>query len=391
MADSGKDYYKILGVERTATAEEIKAAYKKMAIRYHPDRNPGNKEAEEKFKLAAEAYDVLHDPEKKARYDQFGEAGINGSYGGFSSGGMGMDDIFNMFGDLFGGHNPFGDFGGFGGFSNDSYSSRHSGQQGSNLRLKVTLTLEEIATGVTKKFKVRKKVTCPECNGSGAEKGSSAETCPTCHGKGSVMHQQRTLLGIMATQTICPTCHGEGTIIKKKCPHCGGEGVVVDDEIVEVNIPAGVSAGMVVNVPGKGNAGRHGGPNGNLQVVIEEAKHKLFVRDGNDIVYNLLLTVPQAAIGDTVDIPTLSGMTKITIKPGTQPGKVLRLRGKGLFAVKGYGSGVGDLVVNVSVYIPEKLSNDERKVLEALRDSENIKPNKNTKETIFQKFRALFE
>ncbi len=383
-----KDYYKILGVERSASADEIKSAYKKMAIKYHPDRNPGDKEAEEKFKQAAEAYDVLRDPDRRSRYDQFGAAGVNGEgFGGFGGGGsMDMNDIFSMFGDLFNGHNPFGGFSGFGG--DGSTATRRP--QGGNLRLRVKLTLEEIATGVTKKFKLKKYINCPECGGSGAEKGSSAETCPTCHGRGQVLHQQRTILGIMQTQTVCPTCHGEGTVIKKKCNHCHGEGVVMDDEVVEVNIPAGVSEGMIVNVPGKGNAGRHGGISGDLQVVIEETPHQTFIRDGNDLVYNLLLTIPQAALGDTVDIPTLDGKTKITIKPGTQPGKVLRLRGKGLPSVKGYGSGTGDLIVNVSVYIPETLTKDEKNALESLRDSENLQPDKKVKETIFQKFRALF-
>lgn len=384
-----KDYYKILGVERSASADEIKSAYKKMAIKYHPDRNPGDKEAEEKFKQAAEAYDVLRDPDRRSRYDQFGAAGVNGEgFGGFGGGGsMDMNDIFSMFGDLFNGHNPFGGFSGFGG--DGGTATRRP--QGGNLRLRVKLTLEEIATGVTKKFKLKKYINCPECGGSGAEKGSSAETCPTCHGRGQVLHQQRTILGIMQTQTVCPTCHGEGTVIKKKCNHCHGEGVVMDDEVVEVNIPAGVSEGMIVNVPGKGNAGRHGGISGDLQVVIEETPHQTFIRDGNDLVYNLLLTIPQAALGDTVDIPTLDGKTKITIKPGTQPGKVLRLRGKGLPSVKGYGSGTGDLIVNVSVYIPETLTKDEKNALESLRDSENLQPDKKVKETIFQKFRALFD
>ena len=387
MSDTEKDYYKILGVERTATEEEIKTAYKKMAIKYHPDRNPADKEAEEKFKEAAEAYDVLHDPDKRSRYDQFGSAGLNG--GGFSgfSGGMGMDDIFNMFGNIFGGHNPFSE--GFGGYRTEA----SQGSQGGNLRLRVKLSLEEIAKGVTKKFKLKKYIRCPECGGTGAEKGSAPETCPTCHGSGSVMHQRHTILGYITTQTVCPTCNGEGRVIKHKCHHCGGEGVVVADDIVEINIPAGIQEGMIVNVPNKGNAGRHGGPFGDLQVVIEEEPHKLFVRDGNDIVYNLLLTVPQAALGDTVEIPTLDGKTKISISPGTQPGKVLRLRGKGLPSVRGYSntSGLGDLIVNVSVYIPEKLTAKERSALETLRESENVKPAEKVKETIFQKFRALFD
>ena len=385
MADNEKDYYKILGVERNASDEEIKAAYKKMAIRFHPDRNLGDKAAEEKFKQAAEAYDVLRDPQRRQRYDQFGAEGVDGNgYSGYS-GGMDMNDIFSMFGDLFGGHG----FGGFSGFSGEGAAA--SAPTGGNLRLRVKLTLEEIAKGTTKKFKLKKYIRCPECNGSGAEKGSSAETCPTCHGQGHIVRQQRTFLGIMQTQTVCPKCNGEGRIIKHKCACCHGEGIVQGEETVEVNIPAGVAEGMIVNIPGKGNAGRHGAPCGDLQVVVQEEPHPTFVRDGNDIVYNLLLTVPQAALGEDVDIPTLEGSSKITIKPGTQPGKVLRLRGKGLPSVNGYGSGTGDLIVNISVYIPENLTKEERKILEHIRHNESMKPDKKVKETIFSKFRALFD
>ena len=352
-----KDYYAILGVERTATAEEIKTAYKKQAIRYHPDRNPGNKEAEEKFKEAAAAYDVLRDPEKRARYDQFGEAGVNGQgMGGFGAGSMNMDDIFSMFGSIFGGRNPFS--GGFGGFEESGYENAANGKpRGSDLRLRVKLTLEEISKGVTKKFKVKKYISCPECHGTGSE----------------------------------PTCGGEGLVIKNKCHHCNGEGVIIGEDIVEVNIPAGVAEGMIVNVPRKGNAGRHGGENGNLQVIIAEEKNDTFIREGQNLVYNLLLTVAQATLGDTVEIPTIDGTTKISIKPGTQPGKVLRLRGKGLPSVKGYGEGTGDLIVNVSVYIPEKLNEKEKKLFESIKESESIQPNSKTKESIFQKFRALFD
>lgn len=391
MSGTGKDYYAILEVERTATAEEIKTAYKKQAIKYHPDRNPGNKEAEERFKEAAAAYDVLRDPDKRARYDQFGEAGINGQGfgGGYSASSMNMDDIFSMFGNIFGGRNPFGDFGGF---SENGYSGMANEKpRGGDLRMRVKLTLEEIAKGVTKKFKVKKYVPCSECNGSGSEKGGSTDTCPTCHGRGFVIHQQRSLFGIMQTQDVCPTCGGEGKIIKNKCHHCNGEGVVIGEEIVEVNIPAGVSEGMIVNVPRKGNAGRHGGENGNLQVIIEEEQHDTFIREDNNLIYNLLLTIAQATLGDTVDIPTIDGMTKISIKPGTQPGKVLRLRGKGLPSVKGYGDGTGDLVVNVSVYIPENINSKERELFESIKESENLQPDKKTKDNIFKRFRALFE
>ena len=380
------DYYKILGVERTATADEIKRAYKKVAIKYHPDRNPGDKEAEEKFKQAAQAYDVLRDPDKRARYDQFGAAGVDGAaggFGGFGAGGMDLNDIFRNFGDIFGG--AFGGFGGFGG-------GRGQRQyRGSDMRMKVRLTLEEISTGVTKKFKARKDITCNECHGTGCASGHSPETCPTCHGQGYVIQSRRSFLGMMQTQEVCPNCHGEGTIIKHTCSHCHGEGVTSGEEIVEIKIPAGVAEGMVVNVPGKGNAAKHGGVPGDIQVLIEEEPHKDFIRDDTDLIYNLLLTVSQAALGDTIDIPTLTGKARIKIEPGTQPGTALRLRGKGLPAVQGYGVGTGDIVVNISVYIPEHLTKEERKAFEALRENDHMQPNDSIKDKIFRAFRNYFD
>ena len=380
------DYYKILGVERTATADEIKRAYKKVAIKYHPDRNPGDKEAEEKFKQAAQAYDVLRDPDKRARYDQFGAAGVDGAaggFGGFGAGGMDLNDIFRNFGDIFGG--AFGGFGGFGG-------GRGQRQyRGSDMRMKVRLTLEEISTGVTKKFKVRKDITCTECHGTGCASGHSPETCPTCHGQGYVIQSRRSFLGMMQTQEVCPNCHGEGTVIKHTCSHCHGEGVTSGEEIVEIKIPAGVAEGMVVNVPGKGNAAKHGGVPGDIQVLIEEEPHKDFIRDDTDLIYNLLLTVSQAALGDTIDIPTLTGKARIKIEPGTQPGTALRLRGKGLPAVQGYGVGTGDIVVNISVYIPEHLTKEERKAFEALRENDHMQPNDSIKDNIFRAFRNYFD
>lgn len=385
MADE-KDYYKILGVERTASADEIKKAYKKVAIKYHPDRNPGNKEAEEKFKMAAEAYDVLRDPDKRARYDQFGAEGVNGAggFGGFSAEGMDINDIFSHFSDIFGG--GFGNFGGFGGGG-----GRQSRQyKGADMRMKVKLTLEEIATGVTKKFKVRKDVVCNECHGSGCESGHNPETCPTCHGQGYVLRQQRSIFGMMQTQAVCPDCHGEGKIIKHKCSHCHGNGVVSGEEIVEIKIPAGVVEGMVLNVPGKGNAAKHGGVPGDIQVIVEEIPHKDFIRDETDLIYNLLLTVPQATLGDTVEVPTLTGRARIKIEPGTQPGTALRLRGKGLPAVQGYGYGNGDIVINISVYIPEKLDKQEAEHIKSLKDSQNVQPSSSVKNKIFRSFRNYF-
>lgn len=384
MADE-KDYYKILGVERTATADEIKRAYKKVAIKYHPDRNPGNKEAEEKFKQAAEAYDVLRDPDKRARYDQFGADGVNGAggFGGFGGQGMDINDIFSAFGDIFGGH-------GFGGFGGGSRSAQPRQYKGADMRMKLKLTLEEIATGVTKKYKMKKDITCPECGGSGCENGSKPETCPTCHGQGYVIRTQRSMFGLMQSQEACPTCHGEGTVIKHKCTHCHGDGIIKGEEIVEFNIPAGVGEGMIVNIPRKGNAGMHNGVPGDIQVVIEEAPHPDFIRDETDLIYNLLLTVPQAALGDTIEVPTLTGKARIKIEPGTQPGTALRLRGKGLPAIKGYGSGTGDIVVNISVYIPEHLDKDEKSKIESLNDSKHIQPTDNIKNKIFRAFRNYF-
>lgn len=382
------DYYKILGVDKSATADEIKKAYKKVAIKYHPDRNPGDKEAEEKFKLAAEAYDVLRDPDKRARYDQFGAAGVNGTggYGGFGGQGMDINDIFSHFSDIFG---DMG-FGGFGGFSGGRRGA-HPQYRGGDLRLKVKLSLQEIAAGVVKKFKVRKNVTCTECHGTGCETGHSAETCKTCNGSGYVVRSQRSFLGMVQTQEVCPTCGGDGMVISHKCKKCHGEGVVPGEEIVEIEIPAGVAAGMVVNAQGKGHAARRGGVPGNIQVLIEEEPHPDFIRDDNDLIYNLLLTVPQAVLGGNVEIPTIEGKAKIKIEPGTQPGTALRLRGKGLPAVQGYGYGRGDIVVNVSVYIPQTLSKDEKQFFEKMEKSDNTKPSAGIKEKIFRKFRAYFE
>lgn len=384
-----RDYYEVLGVDRNASEDEIKVAYRKLAIKYHPDRNPGNKEAEEKFKEAAEAYEVLHDPDKRRQYDQFGFNGPEGSgFGGFS-GGMDMDDIFSMFGDIFGGHGGFGGFSGFGG------SSRQGSQQrvyrGSDLRLKVKLSLQDIASGVTKRFKVREDVTCDSCHGTGSEGGAQPETCPTCHGSGMVSRTVRSVFGMMTTQSECPTCHGEGTIIKNKCKACGGTGVVKGEKVVEVNIPAGVEEGMVLNVHGKGNAGPRNGVPGDIQVMIEEEKNDTFVRDKQDVIYNLLLDFPTAALGGEAEIPTIDGKkVQLKVEPGTQPGKTVRLRGKGLPAVKGYGSGVGDLIVNMSVFVPKTLSKNEKKAIEELRESENFKGDSKTKKSIFDKFRNYF-
>ena len=392
-----RDYYEVLGVEKSATADQIKKAYRKQALKYHPDRNPGDKEAEKKFKEAAEAYEVLSNEDKRARYDQFGHAGVDGAagaggFGGFNGQGMSMDDIFSMFGDIFGGHGG-GGFGGFGGFGGRSSQPRQRKYRGSDLRVKVRLTLKEISEGCEKKFKVKKYVPCEHCHGSGAEGNSATETCPTCHGTGSVTTTQQSIFGMMQTQSVCPQCNGEGKIIKNKCHECRGEGIVYGDEVVTVKIPAGVAEGMQLTVNGKGNAGKHNGVNGDLLVLIEEEQHPELIRDESNLIYNLLLSVPQAALGASVEIPTIDGKAKIKIEPGTQPGKVLRLRGKGLPNINSYGytTGTGDLLVNVSVYIPETLTKEEKQALEKWQESESFQPNMSLKEKIFKKFKSLFD
>lgn len=381
-----RDFYEILGVSKTATADEIKKAYRQKAIQFHPDKNPGNKEAEEKFKEAAEAYEVLSNPEKRQRYDQFGHAGMNGGgAGGFGGHDMSMDDIFSMFGDIFGG----GGFGGFGGFG----GSRARGprqHRGSDLRVKVSLNLNEVLNGVEKKIKVKKYVPCTHCNGTGAERGSSHSTCSTCRGSGHVTRIQNTLLGQMQTTTTCPTCNGEGQMITNKCNHCQGEGVVRDEEVISIKIPAGVGEGMQLNVSGKGNAGRRNGVNGDLFVVIQEEEHPELIRDGNNLVYNLFVTFPEITLGTTKEIPTVDSRVKVKIDPGTQPEKILRLRGKGLPDVNGYGK--GDLLVRVHVWIPKKLNSEERKMLEKLMTSPAFTggPDQSDR-NFFEKMRDIFD
>ena len=380
-----RDYYEVLGVDRNASATDIKKAYRKLAIQYHPDKNPGDKEAEEKFKEAAEAYSVLSDADKKARYDQFGFEGVSGAGGGggFSGAGMDMNDIFSMFGDIFGGRGGFGGFGGFGGGSAGPQKHR-----GSDLRVKAKLTLQEIANGTTKKFKLKKYVQCTHCNGSGAE-GNAYETCPECKGTGRVVRTQQSFFGMMRSEVPCPHCQGEGKIIKNKCSHCHGEGIILGEEVVEVQIPAGVVEGMQLSMRGKGSAGKRNGINGDLLIVIEEEKHPELIRDENDLIYSLLLDIPTAALGGFAEIPTIDGKAKVTIDPGTQPGKVLRLRGKGLPTLNGYGK--GDIVVNISVYIPETLSKDEKKSIENFRNSDNFRPTESIKEKIFRRFKSFFD
>jgi molecular chaperone DnaJ len=377
-----KDYYEVLEVSKNASPEEIKKAYRQQAIKNHPDKNPGDAAAEERFKKAAEAYEVLSDPEKRSKYDQYGHAAFeNGGAGGFG-GGMTMDDIFSHFGDIFGG------FGGFGGFGS---SSRGGGvTKGSNLRVKVKLNLKEVANGVEKKIKVKKYNACEACNGSGAKHGTAKNTCPTCHGRGQVTRVTNTFLGQMQTASTCPTCHGEGTTISEKCESCYGEGIVKTDEIIKINIPAGVAEGMQVKMSGKGNAARRGGVNGDLLVIIQEEAHPDLTRDGSDLIYNLYLSIPQAALGATVEIPTVEGRAKIKIEAGTQPGRILRLRGKGVPEVNGYGR--GDLLVQINVWIPKSLDKEERKIFEKLEQSDSFTPKPDKSENgFFNRMKNLFE
>lgn len=385
-----RDYYEVLGVARTATAEEIKKAYRKKAIEYHPDRNPDNKDAEEKFKEAAEAYEILSDASKRERYDRFGHAATGSGAGGFG-GGMSMDDIFSNFGDIFGGHfgSAFRGFaGGFGGGFYDSSSSRKT-SKGSNLRVKVQISLNDVATGVEKKLKVNKLVACSHCGGSGAKDSSSIKTCATCGGSGIVTQVQRTILGSMQTQSYCPSCNGTGRVITDKCRHCSGEGVVRAEEIIPVNIPAGIEDGMQFTVRGKGNAARNGGIAGDLIVLVEEEPHEELIRDGSDLIYNLMLDLPTAILGGTVEIPTITGKVKVKIDKGTQPNKVLRLRNKGLPHLQAYGT--GDLLVNINVYIPENLSADERKTFEQFHNSPNFSPKPDDEKGFFNRFKNMFD
>ncbi|MDE5918512.1 MAG: molecular chaperone DnaJ [Duncaniella sp.] len=383
-----RDYYEVLGVDRNADEKTIKSAYRKKAIQYHPDKNPGDKEAEEKFKEAAEAYDVLSNPDKRAKYDKFGHdmgpSGFPGGAGGFHAGGFSMEDIFSQFGDIFGGA-----FGNMGGFESAGGRTRRRQRRGTDLRIKIKMTLEEIATGVTKTLKIPTLVKDSHCNGTGAKDGTAYNTCPTCNGSGTVIRQQQTMFGISQSAVECPQCHGEGRIITEKCTYCQGEGVVRKDETVTFSIPAGVQDGQTLTMRGKGNAAPHGGANGDLLIVIEEVKHPELIRDGNDVIYNLMLDIPTAALGGSVEVPTITGRARMKIPAGTQPGKVLRLRGKGLPSPDGYGT--GDELVNVMVYIPEKLTSEEQAAIEGLRGKPDMTPDDSTKNRIFSKLRHIFE
>ncbi|WP_372753539.1 molecular chaperone DnaJ [Labilibaculum sp.] len=385
---SKRDYYEVLGVSKSASEAELKKAYRKKAIQFHPDKNPDNKEAEESFKEAAEAYEVLSNPEKRQRYDQYGHAGVGGAAGGgFGGGGMNMEDIFSHFGDIFGGGGGGSFFGG--GFGGGGRSSQRV-NRGSNLRVKVKLTLKEISEGVEKKIKVKKQVECKSCNGSGAKDGSSFSTCSTCNGSGQVTRIQNTILGQMQTASTCPTCGGEGKIITNKCTSCAGEGIVRDEEVITINIPAGVAEGMQLSVSGRGNAARRGGVNGDLLILVHEEEHPDLIRDENDLLYNLFISIPDSILGTAVEIPTIESKVKVKIDAGTQPGKILRLRGKGLPDINGYGR--GDLLVKINVWVPSSVSKEEKKNLEKMQSSENFTPQPSAHEkSFFKKVRNFFD
>lgn len=389
---SKRDYYDILGVSKSAPADEIKKAYRKMAIKYHPDKNPDDKGAEEKFKEAAEAYEVLSNPEKKQRYDQFGHAGAQGGFGGYGGGGsMNMEDIFSQFGDIFGGGggggSPFDSFFGGGG------QSRGGGrrvQKGTNLRIKVKLTLEEIANGVEKKIKVNKQILCNTCDGTGAKDKSSFSTCKTCGGSGAVRRVTNTILGQMQTTSTCPTCNGEGSTITSKCNTCHGDGVTRGEETITINIPAGVSEGMQLSMSSKGNAAPRGGVPGDLIILIEETPHETLKREGINVIYDLHVSFVDATLGSTIEVPTIDGKARIKLDPGTQGGKILRLKGKGIPEVNSYHK--GDQLIQVNIWTPKIVSNEEREVLEKLKGSQNFKPSpgKNEK-SFFDRMKEYFE
>ncbi len=385
-----RDYYEVLGVNKDADEGAIKKAYRKLALKYHPDRNPDDKEAEEKFKEAAEAYEVLSDAQKRARYDRYGHAGVsgNGGGGGFSGGGMTMEDIFQQFGDIFGdGGSPFDSF--FGGGAGRG-RGRSAGQRGSNLRIKVALTLEEISSGVTKKIKVKKQVTCTSCSGSGAKDSSSVKTCTTCRGAGYVRQVKNTFLGQMQTTVTCPTCNGSGQQVTAKCNSCGGDGRMQGEETMEIEIPAGVEEGMQLSLRGKGNAGAKGGPAGDLLINIEEKPHDHLQRDGMNLVHELYLNFADAALGTSVEVPTIDGRVKIKVPAGTQSGKIFRLKGKGLPSVQSYGK--GDQLIHVNVWTPKKLSDEDREVLEKIRQMPNFNPQPGKSEKgFFEKMKDYFK
>ncbi len=380
-----RDYYEVLEVERGADITIIKKAYRKMALKYHPDRNPGDKAAEEKFKEAAEAYEVLSNPQKRERYDRFGHAGVSDN-GGYDGGhGMTMDDIFRHFGDLFGdGGSPFDSF--FGG--GRSTSSRPTGERGSNIRIKISLSLEEIAKGVTKKIKIKKDIKCNVCGGTGAKDNNSVTTCSTCKGSGYIRQVRHTFLGQMASTAVCPACHGSGKKITHFCSNCKGTGIAKGEELIEINIPAGVEDGMQLSMRGKGNKGKHNGQNGDLIINIEEKHHEYFTRDGINIIYDLFLNFSDLVMGTEIDIPTLTGKVKINIPAGTPAGKILRLKNKGISQLNSYHK--GDQLIHVNVWVPKKVSHEEKEILKKIKESENFNPGNKKGKGFFERMKEYF-
>ncbi len=371
---SKRDFYEVLGVSKDASESEIKKSYRKIAIKYHPDKNPGNAEAEEKFKEAAEAYEVLSNAEKKAKYDRYGHAGLGGG-GGYSGGGMNMEDIFSQFGDIFGGGNPFESFFGGGGGG-----GRQRVRRGTNLRIKLKLTLEEIANGVEKKIKVKRLT---------AADGVTFKTCPSCQGSGQIKKVVNTMLGQMVSSSTCPTCQGSGQIIDQRPPGVDSSGLESKEDLITVKIPAGVSEGMQLSMSGKGNEPAGGGVPGDLLILVEEKEHDELKREGNNVIYNLFLSFIDVTLGTSIEVPTITGKVKIKIDPGTQAGKILRLRGKGVKDLDGYGH--GDQLIHVNVWTPQTLTKEEKTILESLRVSKNFQPDPGKSEKgFFEKMKEFF-
>lgn len=369
-----RDYYEVLGIQKGATEDEIKKAYRKMAVKYHPDKNPGDKEAEENFKACAEAYEVLSDPDKRQRYDQFGFAGLEGNAGGgFGGGGFNPFDIFNSF------------FGGGGGFGGDFFDGGQN--RGSSIRVRVKVNLQEIVNGAEKRIKIKKYVACQHCNGTGAENGTELETCSTCRGQGSIYKNVRSIFGMMQQQTVCPDCHGARKKIKTKCKHCKGEGIVMGEETITINIPKGVGSGMQMTMQGSGNAGRNGGANGDLVVLFEEEAQNTYIRQDDTLIYNLLLDFPTAALGGEVEIPLVEGSKKIHVPAGTQPNTQFEIKGEGLPRVNSYSSARGSLIVYVGVYVPEKLDKEEKELIAKMREKKGFKAST----TAFERFKKLIK
>lgn len=377
-----RDYYEVLGVTRQANKDELKKAYRKLAMKYHPDRNPGDESAEEKFKEAAEAYEVLNDDQKRAAYDRFGHAGVKGASGGQASN---FEDIFSQFNDIFGDSSPFGDI-----FGGGRRRTRRRGQRGSDLRIGLKMSLEEIMSSPEKKFKLHRQILCEACNGTGAEDGTAFQTCPTCNGQGEIRQQAGGGFFQQIVVTTCPTCQGEGRIISKSCKVCEGSGRVKKEDVVSVKIPAGVREGMSLTVRGKGNAGLRGGSPGDLIIQIEEKPSDLFERNGDDLIHQLFISFPDAAMGTTVEVPTISGKSRpIKIAPGTQAGKMVRIRGQGLPNIDGYGT--GDLLIYINVWTPRDLTSEEKRILTRLQKSPNFQPTPSHEEKgLFSKIRNFF-